>query len=974
MNSQQWKAAHPSPKAHMHSSSMNEAINPSSNPSSGGPSSSSVGAVLRNSTFKLSNVNVNVNGGAPSQRTDSHSRDSPEQESSSSSKTSANANANSYQQYKNKNPSTQTSSTTTEKEVDYYHNPTELFRWINYRRWDGARARVHSNPEECAIWVVSRHSTDGRVLWRQLPLHLVSMQCGIKFGEEHDFHNDENRDVDDSTHGHGHGHGQHTHGNGKSMGGAPPSAAEEMARHNVHLQQVEQLLEDLLEAHPEAASLQDDQGMLPLHTCLNSINPDKNLGPNERVLSLLLLANAPAVQVRDHYGRTPADIIKAKMKIAHGSAAVPRIETALRLVRRAEAMNQNIKESMANEAEKKLIKVAQHADNERQASQRIIRRLEQELAEEQNRAQREVHSAGEMEQTSNILYEELRMVKQDYATTELDLDQARKERDDLVAKNERLRNEMDKQDEIVAGIKSEAEKKVEEQAQVVASLKSEVNTARAMAEGMESQLRSKFSNEEELRSSVTQVRKEMSTLASQSKREKKKFLEDIDRLEDELKHAKTFAEEMEKKNETLDQRNADLDKHLGQVLVAYNSLSSEYDQLFDSTNRHETSMMESIRVERNNIAAALEKQKKMFEASIAEQEQLMTQASKKESVLRDMFAQAKKREIEAVGKIKEDFQAIRTRLSTKHCMVTEPGIKQATIFPIETTTCTSEQEIQHSSTQHENFLKENIHVHVRGVHVPEKDNSMNLNESTFSSGSNVKTRERDHETALKSPILATKSEPPVVVEVQNNANADAFKSPGLLSLLEERAQYSARRSHNASDPRRSQNIDTLPSMSASFHPSSANKQGQRRPSPGLPLEAAAYSTMSSLHPSSSSKMQHSVARKSAMRSPVMTFTDGQKYSATPNNSKEVMRQWPVSGYVGDTSDSTTAGYTASQNSFSLDEFSDVDSRVSSGVSTFGDQRNHYRGMRNAVKQDLIRVSNAAKGSNEMRDRYVVKEC
>jgi hypothetical protein len=87
-----------------------------------------------------------------------------------------------------------------------------------------------------------------------------------------------------------------------------------------------------------------------------------------------------------------------------------------------------------------------------------------------------------------------------------------------------------------------------------------------------------------------------------------------------------------------------------------------------------------------------------------------------------------------------------------------------------------------------------------------------------------------------------------------------------------------------------------------------------------------------------------------------------------------MRQWPVSGYVGDTSDSTTAGYTASQNSFSLDEFSDVDSRVSSGVSTFGDQRNHYRGMRNAVKQDLIRVSNAAKGSNEMRDRYVVKEC
>ena len=41
------------------------------------------------------------------------------------------------------------------KEVDYYLNPTELFRWINYRRWDGARSRAQSHPDESSTWIVS---------------------------------------------------------------------------------------------------------------------------------------------------------------------------------------------------------------------------------------------------------------------------------------------------------------------------------------------------------------------------------------------------------------------------------------------------------------------------------------------------------------------------------------------------------------------------------------------------------------------------------------------------------------------------------------------------------------------------------------------------------------------------------------------------------------------------------------------------
>ncbi len=953
MNSQKWRAAQPSPKTHMHSSSMNDAINPPS--SSDNPRN--IGAVLRNSTFKLSNV-----GGAVHK---TPSIDTAEQSATTkySTTNSFKYNHASMQNSGSNKQVPSSSSKKVEKEVDYYHNPTELFRWINYRRWDGARARVHSNPEESSVWVVSRHSNDGRILWRQLPLHLVSMQCGVMVGEQHNFHNDENRDDDENLLGH-----------------APPgiergaSPSEEVVMHNSNLTQVEQLVEDLLEAHPEAASLQDDQGMLPIHTCLNAINPSKNLGPNERVLSLLLLANATAVNVRDNYGRAPVDIVREKMKISQGTNILPYVEATLRLVKRAEAMSRDIKAAMAEEAEKNLKRVEKQANNERLASQRIIRRLEEELAEEQNRAQREVTSAGEMKQTSNILYEELRMVKQDYATLELDLDQARKERDDLVSKNERLRNEMDKQEENVSQIKGESEKKANEQKQMVASLRSEVNTARAMAEGMESQLRSKFSNEEELKSLVSQVRKEMATQATQSKREKKQLMEDIERLEDELKHANTFAEDMKKKNETLEQRNADLDKHLGQVLVAYNSLSSEYDQLFDSTSRHETSMMESIRVERSNVLAALEKQKKMFETSIAEQEQLMAQASKKEGVLRDMFAQAKKREIEAVGKIKEDFQAIRTQLSTKHCIVTEPVsiFNEDNYMHRESTKANNQEGIP---TPDNNELDQN---NMR-ILEPTKETSMDSNEIEFSSKSNVNARDHVQGSQQQAPVFPLYSNPeaPAVELKTPNAYPKSSKSPGLLSLLEERAQHSSRRSHTNSASRMDKDAEALPSVSVPFHSSSASKPEHRRPSPDLREDVRTRSSISSLHQLSSSSKRHhqSSGSKSILRSPPMTFMDEYKRTTTPNNTQEVMRQWPVSAYAADGSDSTTVGgYTASQNSFSLDEFSDVDSRISSGISSFGDQRNHqFKGMRNAMKNDLIRVNNARpQGSQERRDPYYSK--
>lgn len=79
------------------------------------------------------------------------------------------------------------------------------------------------------------------------------------------------------------------------------------------------------------------------------------------------------------------------------------------------------------------------------------------------------------------------------------------------------------------------------------------------------------------------------------------------------------------------------------------------------------------------------------------------------------------------------------------------------------------------------------------------------------------------------------------------------------------------------------------------------------------------------------------------------------------------KQWhTMPNHIGqDGEDSATdgGGYTTSQNSFSLDEFSDMDSKISLGLSSFGDRKansnqsqNQYNGMRIAMKKDLIRVN------------------
>lgn len=898
-NQKQWKvsvpeAVAPSPRMNMHPSSVRDAMHPD-------PS------ILQSSTLKISNINIQRAGSHDS--IESHQSVGrmkhhqnrwvqPQQPAKALSNTNASGEGN---------------------EVDYYHNPTELFRWINYRRWDGARARVNSNPEECSVWVVSRHSTDGRILWRQLPLHLVCMQSGVKssFG-------DENRDLGDAS---------------STSGGSMRNIEEERSLHNAHLKQVEDLVEELLDAYPDAALQQDDQGMMPLHSCVSNINSSSS--PNERVLSLLLLANATALQVQDRFGRTPLDIMKEKCASV---TPIPGADDALRLMLRAQDMILNIKKSLENETRDEVYQVEQRAENERQASQRIIRRLEQELADEQKKAQREYTSAGEVRETSNIVKEELRMVKKDFDTLELDLDQTRKERDDLVSKNEIVRKELDKQENIVSQIRREAEKELDEQKQLTASLRSEASTARAMAEGMEAQLRTKFSNAEELRNTVTGLRKEISSINANSKREIKKLKEDIERLEDENKQSRNTVDEISAKNTNLEKRNEDLDKHLGYVLASFNSLSAEYDKLYDSSTRNESSMMKLFKNESSALSATLKRQKKLFEATIAEQESLLVESLTKQTNMSVMFGQSKKKERESIQKIKEDFQLVRAQLSAEHCIVTEQGIQQEGILETKRSTSSLIDSPPRLNTENSSgsiFQKassSNLATPTRELlshHTKKYSVSQTPKHSSSHATSSMLNESRsftDSKTAVAGP------------HVSNNTG-DEYKSPGLLKFLEERACHSSYRSLGARGGPNMKESASIPSTGfQDDDPSPSSKHDSK------------------FEPNGHHQM-HTIA-KTDTTPPLMTFDSSRGHSTARNHGTE----FPSHCHSID-DECKRHSTSPSQKSFSLDDFSDVDSRIS--LSTYNDHRDQYRGMRSSVKKGTIKIgeNNSGDRLNSSRPQY-----
>mmetsp|Transcript_24433 Transcript_24433/g.55804 ORF Transcript_24433/g.55804 Transcript_24433/m.55804 type:complete len:766 (-) Transcript_24433:45-2342(-) len=502
------------------------------------------------------------------------------------------------------------------KEVDYYLNPTELFRWVNYRRWDGARARVLSHPEECSTWIVSRHNTDGRILWRHLPLHLICMQkeaaCGVA-------------EMDDAT------------------------AA-------VSREQIIQLMDVLLASYPEGASSPDDQGMLPLHLLMSKCDGE----PNENVINLLLSCFPNAVDVKDNFGRTPADILKeAADGDEHSQGISDRCRAAYRALGRARHVSERIAATIRDESANIVASVQHEASNERGASQKIITRLEEEM----NRTQQDMEDKDAVERG---LRDEIRRLKNELgiANSRLDgirkdLEVTRKERDSLLSTNDSIRKQLDGQEEAIEAVRCEAEKARESDIELISNLKSEVSTSKAMTEALESQLRSRFTNEEYLTASVSDLEEQLQELKVRNEHTTKKYQHELESTVEDNKRFKWNNEELTKKNGQLQTKLKELNKQMSSIISSYSTLNSEHDRLLEVAQTYECNLLDTIRTERANLVDSFQKQRAILEKSLSEQQHIVQESLENQDRLVATARQDRQRGKNTIENLRSEFSQLR---------------------------------------------------------------------------------------------------------------------------------------------------------------------------------------------------------------------------------------------------------------------------------------------------------------------------
>jgi hypothetical protein len=494
------------------------------------------------------------------------------------------------------------------KEVDYYLNPTELFRWINYRRWDGAKSRVLSHPDECFTWIVSRHSSDGRILWRHLPLHLVCMQS-------------ENGSTDNSS--------QAT-------------------------RQIEELVNVLLEAYPDGANSPDDQGMLPLHLIVAN-----SAQPNERILYLLLIAYPTGVDVKDKYGRTPVDIVNEKVESG------PHREAALRAMARAKLTTERLVEAIREENTSLLASTKQSSSNERMASQRIIMRLEDEIENSRKQLEESENRNRDGEGTFDTLQKQVEHMKEDKESSKNLILMVKRERDDLMNQNEILRNQLEEHADVVNSLHQEFEGDRQDRSDTITQLKSEVSTSRAMAEALESQLRSRFTNEEYLTTTVSELETQLADLKTQFQQETTKLMQDRDAYSNENTQLKRIVEDLTKKSTLLQSKLTEVNKQMSGVLSSHGALNAEHDRMLDASLRVEADLIENTRTERTQMLAHVRKQWEFFESAVKDQEQMLEDFQQKEMDLLEIGKEERDRSVEVISNMRQDFRDARASASDR---------------------------------------------------------------------------------------------------------------------------------------------------------------------------------------------------------------------------------------------------------------------------------------------------------------------
>ena len=482
--------------------------------------------------------------------------------------------------------------TSVRREVDYYLNPTELFRWINYRRWDGAKARASSHPEECGTWIVSKNS-DGSINWRHLPIHLVCMQCG--------------------------------------------NASEETVG------QVEALLDALLLSYPEGASTADGQGMLPLHLAVSH-------GATEKFVTSLVACYPGGAHKTDKFGRSPIDIV-------NDGPPGPRRDAMLQVLRRAKKNMDRLAGSIRKEAAAEVAAVTQSAANERIASQRIIMRLEEELESAKDALESMQHRGENQSQREHDLEEQLSLSNKKLEKLKSDLETVREERDQLNEEIKPLRHKVENHDNTIATLKRNASTDRNEQNKIIAELKSDVATAKAMTDAVENQLRSRFSNEEEMANEISNLESSLVASRGECETEKRKYRELKEQLESENDHLKKSVEDLTKRNSEMQMKISDLHKQLNNLLASYHSLNTEHERIMEYTTSYEHDCIDAVQQERDRLAKSMAKQKSAFENAMTEQFRIMEEASKKEIELQSTAQEERKRANKVISTIRAEFKA-----------------------------------------------------------------------------------------------------------------------------------------------------------------------------------------------------------------------------------------------------------------------------------------------------------------------------
>jgi hypothetical protein len=428
--------------------------------------------------------------------------------------------------------------------------------------------------------------------------------------------------------------------------------------------QMEHLMDVLLDAYPEGASSPDDQGMLPLHLLLNKAEGE----PNERCINLLLASFPNAVDIRDKFGRTPNDILRESSENG-GMQTNDRCRAAFRALKRARHVTDKITATIRSESASIVSQVKHESSNERSASQQIIVRLEEELSrcrhEIDARDNRERDVRQDIQSTKN----ELVNMESRLKDVVKDLEVTREERDELLLVNESLRSQSGGHDEIIERVKQEADQNRQADLETIAILKSEVSTSKAVMEALESQLRSRFTNEDYLSTTVSDLEEQLEELKVRHEHAVKKHQHEMDALAADNKKLKWNADELTKKNAHLYDKLKELNKQMSSIISSYSTLNSEHDRLIELSQAYESNLLDSIRSERSKIVEHFNKQRTTLDKSFLEQERIIEESLQSQDKLIANVTSERTRGKGTVEKLRNEFQQLRAAAAERERMI-----------------------------------------------------------------------------------------------------------------------------------------------------------------------------------------------------------------------------------------------------------------------------------------------------------------